>query len=260
MLLAYAGVAAFVLSPSPCLLERSVTAPRMLVSTMLLDKPMDARDELKPRFSRGEDSGPKTSFSPSSSAGPSSVAEQQPERSSVNQQLLAEIRALQPEPVAPAPERKAVDLNGILPQNLLIGAVSYGVFAALAWQFTGATAEYFAEHPMDSAFYVVARLSGVARVVVVGMGALGTGVASIAAAGQLALAVQVALGIAKGAPRVPVSIVQGKTLSSHSHPTFQHQPRLFACARGAQVIWIQPRSASTRTGAARQASWRRCLG
>jgi hypothetical protein len=234
MLLAYAGVAAFVLSPSPCLLERSVTAPRMLVSTMLLDKPMDARDELKPRFSRGEDSGPKTSFSPSSSAGPSSVAEQQPERSSVNQQLLAEIRALQPEP--------------------------YGVFAALAWQFTGATAEYFAEHPMDSAFYVVARLSGVARVVVVGMGALGTGVASIAAAGQLALAVQVALGIAKGAPRVPVSIVQGQTLSSHSHPTFQHQPRLFACARGAQVIWIQPRSASTRTGAARQASWRRCLG
>ena len=51
---------------------------------------------------------------------------------------------------------------------------------------------------MDSAFYVVARLSGVARVVVVGMGALGTGVSAIASVGQLALAVQVAIGIQKG--------------------------------------------------------------
>ena len=45
-------------------------------------------------------------------------------------------------------------------QNLVIGGVSYAVFAVLAWQFTGSAAQYFADHPMDSAFYVVARLSG----------------------------------------------------------------------------------------------------
>ena len=51
---------------------------------------------------------------------------------------------------------------------------------------------------MDDAFYVVARLSGVARYVVVGMGGLGAGVTCIAALGQLALAVKVQQGIMKG--------------------------------------------------------------
>lgn len=163
-------------------------------------------DDLKPRFSRGDgEDGPKRAFTPDSAegaprpgdaggaSGPSSATEL-----TANQQLLAEIRALQPEPVPPAPERKPVDLNGIQPYNLLIGAAAYGIFSTLAWQFTGASAQYFADHPMDSAFYVVARLSGVARVVVVGMGALGTGVSAIASVGQLALAVQVAIGIQKG--------------------------------------------------------------
>jgi len=116
----------------------------------------------------------------------------------VNQQLLAEIRALQPEPVAPAPKKEPVDLNGIQPSMLVLGFASYSAFSVLAWQFTNAAATYFAEHPMDDAFYVVARLSGFARVVVMGVGALGTGVTAIAGVGQLALAVQIAIGISKG--------------------------------------------------------------
>ena len=48
------------------------------------------------------------------------------------------------------------------------------------------------------AFYVVARLSSVARYVVVGLGGLGGGGTSIASLGQLALAVQVQNGIMKG--------------------------------------------------------------
>lgn len=91
-----------------------------------------------------------------------------------------------------------LQLNGINPLFLVLGAVSYGTFSYFAWQFTLSAATFFAEHPMDDAFYVVARLSSLARVVVIGMGALGSGVTAIAGAGQLALAVQVAIGIARG--------------------------------------------------------------
>ena len=94
-----------------------------------------------------------------------------------------------------------MQLNGINPLFLVLGAVSYGTFSYFSWQFTCAAAEYFAEHPMDSAFYVVARLSSLARVVVIGLGALGTGVTAIAGVGQAALAVQVALGVASGEVR-----------------------------------------------------------
>ena len=41
---------------------------------------------------------------------------------------------------------------------------------------------------------MVARLSSLARVVVIGLGALGTGVTAIAGLGQLLLSVQVAMG------------------------------------------------------------------
>ena len=183
----------------PSLLRRS-PPHRMPPSTIRLQL-LDMEDDLKPRFSRSDDEGPKTSFTPDAAAAAAttgSAARPSTNELTANQQLLEEIRALQPAEVPPPPERQPVDLNGIEPVNLLIGAASYGVFATLAWLFTGASAEYFAEHPMDSAFYVVARLSGVARVVVVGMGALGTGVATIASVGQLALAVQVWLGIQKG--------------------------------------------------------------
>lgn len=161
---------------------------------------LDAQDELKSRFSRGEASETKTSFTPDRDpvTNTAVVDAEKGEKLTANQQLLAEIRALQPEPVAPPPEKKAIDLNGIQPAFLLLGAGSYGVFSVLAWQFTQAAGAYFAMHPMDDAFYVVARLSGVARYVVVGMGGLGAGVTCIAALGQLALAVQVQMGIMKG--------------------------------------------------------------
>ena len=45
---------------------------------------------------------------------------------------------------------------------------------------------------------MVQRLTGIARVIVIGGGSLGTGVTAIAGIGQLALAVQVAIGVAKG--------------------------------------------------------------
>jgi len=109
-----------------------------------------------------------------------------------------EIRALQPEPVAPAPEKKSIDLNGIQPSMLLLGGASYALFSTLAWQGTNAAGAYFAENPYESSFYVVQRLSSIARVVVVSLGSLGTGITGIAAVGQIALAVQVQLGIAKG--------------------------------------------------------------
>eukprot|EP00965_Chrysotila_dentata_P009086 295768-Pleurochrysis_carterae.AAC.1 len=104
-----------------------------------------------------------------------------------------------PPTAEPAPEKMPVDLNGIRPRDLVIGALSYAVVCVLAWQFTIAAGTYFAEHPAEeSSFYVVNRLTGLARVVVVSMGALGAGVTGIASVGQAALAVQVAIGVMKG--------------------------------------------------------------
>jgi len=156
--------------------------------------PLDLLDKPKVGFARTEDET-RTSFAPTA------VRTETPRPETVlnqNEQLLAEIRALQPDKPGPAPERVPVDLNGINPLFLVLGAASYGTFSFFAWQFTCASAEFFAEHPMDSAFYVVARLSSLARVVVVGLGALGTGVTAIAGVGQLLLSVQVAIGVAKG--------------------------------------------------------------
>lgn len=161
----------------------------------------EMQDDLKPKFSRGNEEV-KTSFTPDTvrrAEEERAAAAKEPTAADKNQQLLAEIRALQPEKPAAEPVKdKTIDLNGIQPIFLLIGATSYGIFSALAWQFTQAAGEYFAAHPMDDAFYVVARLSGVARYVVVGMGGLGAGVTCIAALGQLALAVKVQQGIMKG--------------------------------------------------------------
>lgn len=155
----------------------------------------DANDELKVRFERDTGGETRTSFAPTVKR--EVAVEEVP--LSQNEILLAEIRALQPEEKKePPPARAPIDLNGINPLFLVLGATSYGAFSYFAWQFTGAAAEFFAEHPMDSAFYVVQRLTSLARVVVVGLGALGSGVTAIAGAGQLALAVQVAIGISKG--------------------------------------------------------------
>jgi len=159
------------------------------------------QDDLRPRFSRGDDDAPKTSFTPDyvrsapAKEAPTAAA---PPRASANAQLLAEIRAMQPQPLPPAPEKKAIDLNGIQPKFLLLGAASYMAFAVVAWQFTNSAADYFAANPFESSYYVVQRLSSIARVVVVALGSLGAGITSIAGLGQLALAVQVAIGISKG--------------------------------------------------------------
>ena len=158
-------------------------------------------DDLKIGFSRGDDDGPKTSFTP----------DKRPEtapKKTVNEELMEEIQALMP-PEKPAPkEAKPVDLNGIKPRDLLIGATTYFVVCYAAIQFMLGSAEYFNAHPIaETDFYFVQRLSSLARVVVVGMAALGSGVTGIAALGQLALAVQIQVGISKGeldpdAPRV----------------------------------------------------------
>ena len=170
-----------------------------------VDEPLTApRDELKVRFSRGDEStATKNTFvEPSAAAAQRAAVAQQQQGRMSNEELLEEIRGLMPADPAEAeepPEATPVDLNGIKPRDLLIGAASYGVFSYLAWQFTNVAATYFADHPAQATdFYVVSRLTSFARVVVVGVAALGAGVTAIAGAGQAALAVKVAQGIAAG--------------------------------------------------------------
>lgn len=199
----WVAVMSVVLAPSsaPTLLParpprsaRLAAPPRLALPVD--DQPLAPRDELKSRFSRGEDEQPKTSFAPDVKP---SAAEVTPKPASPNAQLLAEIRSIQKEPLPPRPEKKnEVDLNGIQPKFLLLGAVTYLTFSCFAWKFTSGAAEYFAANPFESSFYVVQRLTSIARVVVVSLGSLGTGITGFAALGQLALAVQVADGIRKG--------------------------------------------------------------
>ena len=156
---------------------------------------LQPRDELKPRFARADDET-KTSFTPDKAR-----VEQWPTATAAksNEALLAEIRALQPKRPEPPPEKKPTDLNGISPWLLILGASSYGAVSVLAYHFTMGATDMFNNQPIsDDTFYVVARFSTVARYVVIAMGALGSTVCAIAAAGQLALCVQVSIGIARG--------------------------------------------------------------
>ena len=160
-----------------------------------LEAPLDMRDDLKIGFSRGSDEGPKRSFAPDK---PVEVVKA-PDPTTINEQLRAEIEALMPAEKPAPPENKPVDLNGIKPRDLLIGAGTYAIVCFLAIQFTQASANFFNEHPpRETDFYFVQRFTGLARVVVVACGALGAGVTGIASVGQALLSVQVAIGIAKG--------------------------------------------------------------
>ena len=107
-------------------------------------------DSLKRRFARSEEeTGPRTSFAPSAAvAAPKEDDPTGASATSANEQLLAEIRALQPKPAEPRPEREPIDLNGINPGWLVVGGLSYGCFSYVAWQFTIAAAAFFSEHPM----------------------------------------------------------------------------------------------------------------
>lgn len=170
--------------------------PRCNQVRLLLEPPLEPRDELKVGFSRGDEDGPKTSFAPTA---PPTALQDLPPPKSVNEQLLEEIQALMPPEKPLPPESKPVDLNGIKPRDLMIGATTYAVVCFAAIQFMLASATYFATHPIsETDVYFVQRLSSLARVVVVGMAALGSGVTGIASLGQALLAVQVSVAIAKG--------------------------------------------------------------
>ena len=110
-------------------------------------EPPGLSDELKPRFDRG-DSETKKSFAadkPKQSVSQPTA----PSTAVSNERLLAEIRALQPEPKGPRPEITKIDLNGISPAFLLFGALCYGAVGFLGVKFTVAAADYFGAHPMD---------------------------------------------------------------------------------------------------------------
>lgn len=159
-----------------------------------IDALTEPRDELKVRFSRGEE-GTRSSFAPDRPLTPK--LDEEPTLTP-NEQLLEDIQRLMPAEKQQPPETKPIDLNGLQPRDLLIGAAAYYAACFAGWQLCNAAAQFFASNPMESEFYVVARLSGLARVVVVGMAGLGSGVTGIAATGQLVLAARVAYGISQG--------------------------------------------------------------
>jgi hypothetical protein len=165
----------------------------------------EPNDDLKPRFARGdEDDGTQTSFASAVRAPPKRSPEEEAaaKMSARDAALLADLRALEEkykEAPPPPPKKRDTDLNGIKPQWLLVGALTYGVVSVLGWQFTGWVNERFGEMDIDeNAFFVVTRLKYAARYALILMGSLGSSLTAIAAVGQTALAVQVSMGIARG--------------------------------------------------------------
>lgn len=102
-------------------------------------------DELKVRFSRGDDEI-RTSFLPKEPARSATAEAEKPTPpGGSNEQLIAEIRALMPEEIPPAPEKEPINLNGIKPTDLLIGAAAYGFTCWASWQFTNTAGQFFAD-------------------------------------------------------------------------------------------------------------------
>ena len=90
--------------------------------TELEPLPPEPRDELKRRFTLTDGSETRTTFTPDK------VTSEQPDehKLSRNEQLRAEIEAMLPAPAAPPPAKLPVDLNGIKPRDLVLGAVHSG--------------------------------------------------------------------------------------------------------------------------------------
>jgi hypothetical protein len=91
--------------------------------------------------------------------------------------------------------RKQIDLNGINPFFILVGATFPALLSVLCWQFTVYAGEHFAVDLTRNDLYFVRRAAGIARQVVVGGSALGTGIFGVNALGLVLLSGRIAFGI-----------------------------------------------------------------
>lgn len=123
--------------------------------------------------------------------------------SSLRERLQRDIDSQASGVVVPRPDQKIivqeeVDLNGIDWVTCILGsiptfAISYGM-----WTFTGRSAEYFVEHPVDTDFYPAQRLGIVFQTAIVGLSSLAAGIFGFTALGIFLLGIRVAFGVFTG--------------------------------------------------------------
>jgi len=118
---------------------------------------------------------------------------------------LADRIATQEAQVEPLPREdqkrivtKAQDLNGIDPWTCVLGSVPVAGLSYGFWTLTGAAAEWFVTHPIESDFYPVQRLGIAFQTAVVGLSSLAAGIFGFTALGIFLLGLRVFVGIAKG--------------------------------------------------------------
>lgn len=108
----------------------------------------------------------------------------------------------QVEPVPREDQKRIVtqtqDLNGIDPVTCVLGSVPVAGLSYGFWTLTGAAAEWFVTHPIESEFYPVQRLGIAFQTAVVGLSSLAAGIFGFTALGIFLLGLRVFVGIAKG--------------------------------------------------------------
>jgi Protein of unknown function (DUF3082) len=137
---------------------------------------------------RDADNEPKRSFS--SRPPPSDIP------LTPNQRVLAQVRKTmeelgvsedEPKP-PPAQNVKPVDLSRVNPFSALAGSFGAAVMAYAAWHVLVGTANFYANHPFDTDFYVVRRINAIVRTALVGIFALASGISGVTALGLFLLA------------------------------------------------------------------------
>ena len=114
----------------------------------------------------------------------------------VNDRMLADIRAKTVEPPSNGGRDDtfvAVDVSDVNPAVNVFSGLCALLTAVLLWKGTTFAIASFAEHPVEAEFYPIARLSTIMRDVVVGIGAMLTGLTTICGLGVMALGVKVAI-------------------------------------------------------------------
>ncbi len=94
---------------------------------------------------------------------------------------------------APTPQESKPETSAPTPARCFLGALIASPFAYGLYLLTSAIATSFAEKPISSSNEMAVKISVMVRTLVVGMGALGTGIFCLTTLGLVALGIQLLL-------------------------------------------------------------------
>lgn len=156
------------------------------------------------------------------------------------------------EPVPREDQKRIVtqpqDLNGIDPVTCVLGSVPVAALSYGFWTLTGASAEWFVTHPIESEFYPVQRLGIAFQTAVVGLSSLAAGIFGFTALGIFLLGLRVFVGMAKG------ELDPNKASTGPQRQTTAEKVRDIMTKDPVEVVMAKRRQAQGREAAAGNAT------